>query len=387
MKRAAFLVCLLAGGCRMVAHVTEDAVPVTIVAVPSLEQVPALDDLEDSLEDSRVVYLGESHNNDNHHAFQFQMVRWLHEQDERLLIGMEMFQRPYQEHLDRFVAGEIGEEEMLRRTEYFTRWKWDYRYYRPILLYARAHGIPVIALNAPGEINRKVARGGLAALSDEERKWVAKDIDLTIAAHREFVMAVFQGHPMPPGFNFENFYASQCLWEDTMAESVATALDGRPGYRMAVIVGSGHVRQRFGIPMRADARGAKPSTVFVGMDREDGEIADPAPLAAEDPGDFLYYTDPAPEMPPSPKLGVNLAQGPMAAGEGLLVMGVPEGGLAAAAGVKAGDRLTALNGSPLKTLEDLQIGLALLEGAGGTVEVLRGTERLPLPFSTVKVAP
>ena len=33
---------------------------------------------------------------------------------------MEMFQRPYQEPLDKFIKGEIGEEEMLKALEAFT---------------------------------------------------------------------------------------------------------------------------------------------------------------------------------------------------------------------------------------------------------------------------
>ena len=87
-----------------------------------------------ALADKQVVYVGEQHNNDHHHAFQFEVVTALNEQSPRLLIGMEMFQRPAQAALDTFVLGEIDEAEMLRRTEYFTRWGWDYRYYRPILL-------------------------------------------------------------------------------------------------------------------------------------------------------------------------------------------------------------------------------------------------------------
>ncbi|MCU0726871.1 MAG: ChaN family lipoprotein [Planctomycetes bacterium] len=324
----------------------------------------------------KVVYVGESHDNDWHHAFQYQVVRALHARDPRLMIGMEMFQRPCQEHLDRFVAGTISEEEMLAKTEYFTRWKWDWRYYRPIVLFAREHGLPIIALNAPGEVNRKVARGGLESLTPDERKWIAKEIDTSIEAHRKYVEEVFNSHPMGGMMKFENFYASQCLWEDTMAESVATALAARPGFRMAVIVGSGHVRHRFGIPVRADRRGAAPSSVLVGMDVE------------PDLGDWLFYTLPSPDSPPSPKLGVSLAMGPeKGEGEGLLVKEVTTGGAAAAAGVLAGDRITGISGKPVQSMEDLQIRLALLDGNAGTVEVLRGAERRSLPFSAVKVAP
>jgi uncharacterized iron-regulated protein len=376
MKHAWICLVLVAAGCRTAALNTATEAPVPALAEAATGAQADLPEMVRSLDGNKVVYIGESHNNDWHHAFQARVVKALFERDPKLMIGMEMFQRPYQPFLDQFVAGEISEEEMLAKTEYFTRWKWDWRYYRPIALFAREHGLPIIALNAPGETNRKVARGGLESLTPDERKWIAREIDTSIEAHRKYVEEVFNGHPMGGMIKFENFYASQCLWEDTMAESVADAIAARPGHRMAVIVGSGHVRHRFGIPVRADKRGAAPSTVLVGMDLE------------PDLGDWLYYTLPAPEAPPSPKLGVSLATGPDAGeGEGLLVKEVTAGGTAMAAGVTAGDRIIGISGKPVQSMDDLQIRLALLDGDAGTLEVLRGAERLSLPFTVVKVAP
>ena len=90
----------------------------------------------------------------------------------RLAIGVEFVQQPFQEVLDDFVQQRIDERDFLRRSEYFTRWGFDYRLYAPLLRFARNNAIPVVALNVPGEITSKVARDGVAALSDEERQWV-----------------------------------------------------------------------------------------------------------------------------------------------------------------------------------------------------------------------
>ena len=54
----------------------------------------------------------------------------------RLAIGLEMFQRPFQPHLDDYVAGRIGIDELLARTEYFDRWRYDARLYAPIFEFA-----------------------------------------------------------------------------------------------------------------------------------------------------------------------------------------------------------------------------------------------------------
>ena len=46
---------------------------------------------------------------------------------------------------------------MLKQTEYFTRWRFDYRLYRPILRFARDQGLPLVALNVPRELTERVA--------------------------------------------------------------------------------------------------------------------------------------------------------------------------------------------------------------------------------------
>ena len=350
-----------------------------IIASPSGEKI-SFEEMAARLTPMRAVYVGESHNNDYHHDLQFRVVKAMYAQNPNLMIGMEMFQRPMQAGLDRFLAGEIDEAKFLKETEYFTRWKWDYRYYRPILLFAREHGLKVIAANSPKEAREKVSRGGgLDALTEEDRQWVAEEIDLTNAAHREAVMAVYAGHPRRPGSDADAFYASQCVWEDTMAESTARALEANPGSRIVMLAGGFHVRQRFGVPLRAKRRGAEPYAIVLGMDLD--PTRPQAPLGeslAEDLADYLAFTKPAPKKAPSPDIEVMLDQ--KAGGPGLLVTGVTAGSIASLAGVKKDDRITGLSDAPVATLEDFRIALALQTERIGTIEVNRGGETLVLTF-------
>jgi uncharacterized iron-regulated protein len=387
MKKIASIVLSCAAACAAACNTVPRGTPLEANAAPAVgdivdagtsERIPFAT-LVSRLEGDRAVYVGEAHNNDHHHAFQAQVVRALHAEDPRLLIGMEMFQRPFQEALDRFLAGETDEAQFLRETEYFKRWRWDYRYYRPILLFAREKGLPVVALNSPREANRRVSRGGgLSALTPEDKKWVAKEIDLGIAEHRAFVMKVFENHPMGPGFDKDAFYASQCLWEDTMAESVAMALDRHPGHRMVVIVGGGHVRKRFGVPVRAERRGAAPYSILLGMTLGDEEAPGYAELLAENLGDFLFYTEDAPESPPSPRLGFRPK--PTEPGQGLVVMSVTPGSTADRAGLQPGDRFVRINETPIPDLEELRIFLAILDDPIGVIEVERNGTLVRLPL-------
>ena len=77
--------------------------------------------------------------------------------------GLEMLERPAQAALDDWVAGRIDETEMLRRTRWDERWGYRYGHYAPVLRFARAKRIPLVALSVPREIPRRVLANSLAA--------------------------------------------------------------------------------------------------------------------------------------------------------------------------------------------------------------------------------
>src|SRR5208283_3804696 len=106
----------------------------------------------------------------------------------------EMFQRPFQKVVDDYIEGRIDERAFLKGTEYFKRWGFDYNLYKPILLFARADKIPVVALNQRQELVNKVFRGGLDSLSEEEKKSVPSQMDFSDDTYRERLTKVFGEH-------------------------------------------------------------------------------------------------------------------------------------------------------------------------------------------------
>lgn len=148
------------------AHETPDASATRVVDLRSL---PDLNAIIPELADRRVVFVGETHDRYSHHLNQLAVIRGLQQRHPDLVIALEFFQQPFQRHLDDYVAGNISEKDMLRLTEYFSRWQFDYRLYRPILRYAREAGLKLLALNIPAELTRKVGREGLEGLDAEER--------------------------------------------------------------------------------------------------------------------------------------------------------------------------------------------------------------------------
>ena len=111
-----------------------------------LKSVTTLDGIIWPLSKVRVVFVGEGHDRYEHHLNQLDIIRSLHEGKPDLAIGMEFFQWPFQSVLDRYIAGEIDERTFLRETEYYKRWRYDYRLYRPILQYARENRIPYLGI-------------------------------------------------------------------------------------------------------------------------------------------------------------------------------------------------------------------------------------------------
>ena len=199
----------------------------------------------------RIVYIGESHHNLEHHKIQLRIIKEIYKKHPDLIMGMEMFDKTYQVVLDQWSAGALDEKAFLQKVHWYVNWRFNYDLYRDILDFARGHGIRIIGLNIPPHIPPKIAIGGIGSLLDDDRRYLPDDIDTSRPAHRAYLQKIFKFHHLPGQGAFENFYMAQCVWEDTMAESIALNLGQHP---MVVIAGNGHIRNKFGIPDRAYKR-------------------------------------------------------------------------------------------------------------------------------------
>ncbi len=291
--------------------------------------------------DAPVIYVGEGHTFYQDHKIQLEVIKALHEAGRSFGIGMEMFQQPFQQPLDDYLAGEIGEKEFLRASEYFKRWKFNYHLYREILDYARAGGIPVVALNQKSEIIRKVAQGGLDALDEEEKKDIPPDMDMSDFAYRERLGEVFRQHKNSR--TFENFYQAQVLWDETMAHAVDEFLGQHPGWQMVVIAGAGHVAHGSGIPRRARRLNGMDYAILV-----------TARNSGIEPGiaDYVLFAEDI-AAPESPALGVQVDTK-----DGRLVIKeVSPGSPAEKAGLKKNDVFLSADGLDIEGIEDLKAAL------------------------------
>jgi uncharacterized iron-regulated protein len=241
-------------------------------------------ELLDRLAQVDLVCIGETHDSDLHHRVQLQLIKGLFAHDERLGVGMEMFQRPFQKEIDRYLQGESSEADFLKATEYLQRWGYEWMLYRPIVEFCRKNGLPLAALNAPRELTRQVSKVGFAGLSDDEKKQLGP-VDFQVKEHRDYWyerLAKMHGRADASAEEKERSYQVMTIWDEYMAASAADFQKQRSIRRLVILAGSGHIDRGFGIPARAAKRtGGKVATVRIEVG---GELEK---LTAEPVTDFL----------------------------------------------------------------------------------------------------
>lgn len=328
----------------------EPAVAIDLSALKSVANVV------DAAAGSKIVYIGEYHDRFAHHGIQLQVIKRLHQKGGPLALGMEMFQRPYQNIMDDYINGVIEERTFLKKTEYFKRWGFDYNLYKPILDFAREQKIPVIALNQKKEITEKVSKGGLDSLDDQERKEIPLQMDFSDESYRDRLKTIFDQHKGSGDRNFDSFYQAQVLWDETMALSIDEFMQKHPDHRMVVIAGGGHLAYGSGIPKRVFRRNGLP--YFIALN--DGDVD-------KDIADYLILPQPL-EGVTSPKLMTALK----VEDKRVTVSEMPDNSVSRKAGISVGDMILSVQNEKIESVEDLKLILFYAkQGETVKVKVLR----------------
>ena len=300
-----------------------------------------------------VVLLGEQHDIADDHVWQLEMLAALRSARPQMVIGFEQFPRRAQPVLDAWIAGQLTEKQFLQQSEWRKVWNYPPELYMPLFRFARINQIPMVALNVDQALTAAIADKGWDGVPEALKEGVSRPapagepyLDFLFTVYKEHPRSGEEGAARRDEAAFLRFVDSQTTWDRAMAEALArSAAPRRPGERplVAGIIGSGHLRYGYGVRHQLRA---------LGVDN----VATLLPVSADSPCERLragiadaVFAIPqtlAKDAPPRPRLGVRLER----TKEGITIVEVTPGSLAAASGLKSGDRIVSLAGAPVSAL-------------------------------------
>jgi uncharacterized iron-regulated protein len=214
-----------------------------ILHVPTGLKV-SFDQMQDVISSSKVIYIGETHDNTEAHRVQLKIIKDLAQRfPGKVSVGMEMFRRSAQKDLDRWSKGKLPLNELKKL--FRKNWGTGYELYKPIFDFISKNDTPLIGLKSSIKTEEIFRKNGFS------NKKILPEIDFDDRYHRPFSMSIFGSHK-----TMENPYRMLLLWEETMAETVANFVKdpNNTDSKLIVLAGGFHVQYGFGIPKRAFRR-------------------------------------------------------------------------------------------------------------------------------------
>ncbi|MBI2317155.1 MAG: ChaN family lipoprotein [Betaproteobacteria bacterium] len=322
-----------------------------------------------------VVLLGETHDNADHHRWQLQTVAALAALRPKLVLGFEMFPRRVQAALDRWVAGDLSEEEFLKASDWSRVWGMETEHYLPLFHFARINRIPMLALNVERDFVQSVRSREFEAIPAEKREGVSAAAPASEAyvdwlfriwaEHLEKGRVAARGDP-----DFRRFVDAELVWDSAMGQAIARSISRSPEALVVGIMGSGHIRNGYGVPHQLRSLGVTQTASLLPWS-PDSDCAEFTP-------DLATAVFGLPALRPGrerPLLGVTLEAAP----NGVRVRSVAQGSVAEAAGLRAGDVLIEAAGRTLKALGEVRSAVqAVAWGTWLPLKVRRADEIVEL---------
>jgi uncharacterized iron-regulated protein len=199
------------------------------------------------------VFVGEQHDDPNTHRLELAIVEGLTRRQVPVIVAMEMFERDVQGSLDQYAAGTMGEDAFVAGSRPWPRYATDYR---PMIEFAKANHLPILASNVPRRIAGDISKTGLAAVDrlGGDRPLVSRELQCPTKGDYYDRFAAAMGEHQGAS---ANFYFAQCAKDETMGESVADAFQKSSG-RVAIVHVNGSFHSDFGEGAAESARRRMP---------------------------------------------------------------------------------------------------------------------------------
>ena len=104
--------------------------------------------IETAVAEADVAYFGDYHTLLESQKAPLRILESVLETGRQLILATEVVQLVHQDHLDRYLAGNLDERAFLAAIEYDRTWGFNWRNYRLHFEFARRHGIKMLAINS-----------------------------------------------------------------------------------------------------------------------------------------------------------------------------------------------------------------------------------------------
>lgn len=133
----------------------QPSLPEDITIISAAGDTLFFNQLADALMGYDVIFVGERHDAKAAHEAELAILTSLAERDSNLVLALEMFERDVQDVLDSYLVGDTPEDTFLARSRPWPNYKTDYR---PLVEFAKANKIAVVAANVPRRAAAAAAR-------------------------------------------------------------------------------------------------------------------------------------------------------------------------------------------------------------------------------------
>ncbi len=342
---------------------------------PDTGETVAAKQLLISMAERRIVLLGESHTNVEHHLWQLHTLAGLHAHRSRLVVGFEMFPRAVQPALDAWSKGRYTEADFLEASRWREVWGYGPEPYLPLFHFVRQNRLSMIALNVDRQLVSRVGQQGWSAIPEDAREGISDPAPAS-DAYRQSLAKVYaakqkqgvkdpspygggdlsQGHEADEApdlaeilesADFVRFVEAQLMWDRAMAEALFKASRENPDALVVGVLGRGHVEHGYGVPHQLADLGE--DSVAILLPVETGSACEALEPNVADAVFVLAPSEDQQMEPAGPRLGVMIEQ----AEGGVRILEVIEGSVAEATGLTPGDIIVSAATFPIGRVLDL----------------------------------
>lgn len=249
----------------------------------------SLDELVNRAKAAHVVFFGEEHNDSIGHYLEKTIFNKLHEaHGNKLALSLEMFENDVQPVLNEYLGGLIREKNFIKDARAWS----NYKDYRPMVEFAKANQLKVIAANAPSRYTGMVTRGGLASIHALD-KWAKSflaplPIDTATGRYYDKFLEAMGGHAAMGGMQI---YQSQNLWDASMAYHIATHIKENKSSKVFQVNGRFHSDEKLGA--MAQLKKYSPKLILMNISSfSDKTFQNPDWETFKGLGDFIIITNP-----------------------------------------------------------------------------------------------